>query len=185
MPGYELLPAEEGRGLLPWSWAEARLTTARNYWVTTANAAGRGHTMPVWGVWLDDAFFFRTGRQTRKARNLAERPDCVICPERADEAASLARVADAYHAGYPMGFPEDEPVFRVEAGVVFGVVEAPDEFAGSRPVGGSRPFRITIRGSSTGRPHVPRRARERRHARFRSGECRACTEARDAARARD
>ena len=144
MPGYGLLPSDEGRGLLPWSWAEARLVAARNYWVTTNAADGTPHTMPVWGVWLDDAFFFSTGRQTRKARNLAERPDCVICPERADEAvvlegraeevtatATLGRVADAYRAKYPMGFPSEEPVFRVDASVVFGLVEAPGEFAGS------------------------------------------------------
>jgi Pyridoxamine 5'-phosphate oxidase len=144
MPGYGLLPATGGRGLLPWSWAEARLTGARNYWVTTTDADGRAHTMPVWGVWLDGAFFFSTGRRTRKARNLTERPDCVVCPERADEAVvvegraaevtdttTLGRVADAYRAKYPMGFPDDDPVFRVDASVAFGLVEAPDEFAGS------------------------------------------------------
>jgi len=144
MPGYGLLGAEEGRGLLPWSWAEARLTAARNYWVTTNAADGRPHTMPVWGVWLGDAFFFSTGRQTRKARNLAQRPECVICPERGDEAVVLegravevgdattrGGVAAAYRAKYPLGFPAEDPLFRVEPRVVFGLIEQPEAFSGS------------------------------------------------------
>ena len=32
MPGYGVLPADEGEGLLPFEWAEARLRAARNYW---------------------------------------------------------------------------------------------------------------------------------------------------------
>ena len=78
MPGYGILDADKGKGLLPWSWATERLARAHTYWVATARPDGRPHVMPVWGVWLHDALYFSTGNQSRKARNLAENPNCVI-----------------------------------------------------------------------------------------------------------
>ncbi len=53
MPGYGVVGAEEGSGLLPWSWARSRLEHSRNYWVATTWPDGRPHVMPVWGVWQD------------------------------------------------------------------------------------------------------------------------------------
>lgn len=35
MPGYGILDADKGRGLLPWSWATERLAKAHTYWVAT------------------------------------------------------------------------------------------------------------------------------------------------------
>ena len=74
------------RGLLPWSWAVERLEKSHNYWVATARPNGRPHLMVVWGIWREDAFWFTTGRGTRKARNLAANPNCSIATEGADEA---------------------------------------------------------------------------------------------------
>ena len=93
MPGYGILDAESGAGLLPWSWAAERLTKARNYWISTTRPDGRPHSMPIWGVWVDEKFYFSTGRNSRKARNLETNPNCVICPERGDEAVVLEGVA--------------------------------------------------------------------------------------------
>jgi hypothetical protein len=144
MPGYGLLAADAGRGLLPWTWAEQRLTDARNYWVSTVGEDGRPHAMPVWAVWHDGSVWFSTGRKTRKARNLARRPECVVAPESGAEAVvvegaaeeiadrdTLGRVAGVYAAKYGMGFPPEEPVYRVRPRVVFGLVEDADEFAGA------------------------------------------------------
>jgi PPOX class probable F420-dependent enzyme len=94
MPGYGILNADSGTGLLPWSWAEERLLNARNYWVATTRPDGRPHCMPVWGIWLDGTFYFSTGPRSQKARNLARSPRCVVCPERADEAVILEGVAE-------------------------------------------------------------------------------------------
>jgi hypothetical protein len=144
MPGYGLLAADEGRGLLPWSWAEQRLTDARNYWVSTADKNGRPHAMPVWAVWHDGAVWFSTGRKSRKACNLARRPECVVAPESADEAVvvegtaeeigdreTLDSVGAVYAAKYGMGLLSEEPVYRIRPRVVFGLVEDADEFAGA------------------------------------------------------
>jgi len=142
MPGYGLLPADEGPGLLPWAWAEERLRDARNYWVSTADEHGHPHSMPVWAVWLDGAVYFSTGRRSRKARNLARWPECVVAPEsgaeavvvegtaeEVDDRTTIGRVADAYLAKYPMGFPEEEPVFRVRPRVAFGLIETAEQFS--------------------------------------------------------
>ena len=74
MPGYDLPAADSGRGVMPWSWAAERLVGAHNYWLATSWPDGRPHVMPVWGVWLDTAFWFSCAGTARKARNLAADP---------------------------------------------------------------------------------------------------------------
>jgi nitroimidazol reductase NimA-like FMN-containing flavoprotein (pyridoxamine 5'-phosphate oxidase superfamily) len=39
---------------------------------------GRPHVMPIIGMWMDGAFYFISGERTRKARNLAREPRCVV-----------------------------------------------------------------------------------------------------------
>jgi hypothetical protein len=141
MMGYGL--PESKKGLLPWKWAEQRLKRSHNYWITTVKPDGAPHTMVVWGLWLDGAFLFSTGSQSRKARNLNENQNCVVCTEHAEEAvivegtAGLADVAQRrvflkkydpkYH--YDMSTMEDdilsmkEPVFVVRPRVAFGLYE--------------------------------------------------------------
>ena len=46
MPGYGIVGPGEGRGLLPWSWAEERLIASHDYWVATVWPDGRPHVMP-------------------------------------------------------------------------------------------------------------------------------------------
>ena len=45
--------------------------------------------MPVWGLWLDDVFYFRTSRDSRKGRNLAANPEIVVHLESGDDAVIL------------------------------------------------------------------------------------------------
>lgn len=61
-------------GVLPWSWAEERLESCRNYWIATASADGRPHLMPVWGIWLAEReqFMFSCAEGAKKARNLRD-----------------------------------------------------------------------------------------------------------------
>jgi hypothetical protein len=73
--GLPHVPSDYGlkprRQYLPFSHAEKRLTKSRNYWICTTRPDGRPHSIPVWGFWMDGAVYFGTGRETRKARNLA------------------------------------------------------------------------------------------------------------------
>jgi nitroimidazol reductase NimA-like FMN-containing flavoprotein (pyridoxamine 5'-phosphate oxidase superfamily) len=142
MPGYGL--PEEPRGLHPWSWGEAILREAHNYWVATARADGRPHVMPVWAVWHDGALWFSSGGESRKAKNLAARGECSVGAERGAHAVIVegvatrlasedapAEVARLYDAKYGGGYPESQPLFRVDPRVAFGFDESADEFGAS------------------------------------------------------
>ena len=78
MPGYGVLPASEGSGLITWAEAERRLTVAHDFWCATVWPAGAPHVMPVWGVWLQERLWFSSSLQSRKARNLAAEPRCAM-----------------------------------------------------------------------------------------------------------
>lgn len=78
-PGYGVPDGPEG--MLPWTWAEERLAGSRNYWVATVGP----HASPVWGLWQDGGLLFSCGRQSRKARALAEDPRIVVHLESGDD----------------------------------------------------------------------------------------------------
>jgi hypothetical protein len=94
MPGYGIVGPAEGSGLLPWSWAEQRLVSSRNYWVASRWPDGRPHAMPVWGVWRDGAFWFSSSRRSRKARNLAADPRFVVTTENAADPVIVEGTAE-------------------------------------------------------------------------------------------
>ncbi|HSN73709.1 MAG TPA: pyridoxamine 5'-phosphate oxidase family protein, partial [Anaerolineae bacterium] len=77
--------SDEPDGLLPWSFASQRMAAARNYWIGSSRPDGRPHAAPVWGVWLDDVFYFGTVPGSVKARNLAANPALVVHLESGDE----------------------------------------------------------------------------------------------------
>jgi nitroimidazol reductase NimA-like FMN-containing flavoprotein (pyridoxamine 5'-phosphate oxidase superfamily) len=137
-PGYGIVGAENGKGLLPWAWVAKKMNRCHTFWLATMHAAqGRPHVMPVWGVWVDDAFFFSTGHKSRKAQNLAANPGCTIAnddgaeavivegsAEEVKDAAVLERFAAAYVKKYKMD-PRSmgEPIFTVRPKTVFGLIE--------------------------------------------------------------
>ncbi len=131
------------KGLLPWSWAEQRLKKSHNYWITTVKPDGSPHSMVIWGLWLDGAFIFSTGNESRKARNLAGNSKCIVGTEHAHEAViveGVAEIADVtarkkmlplYERKYKFDMSKmkddilsmKEPVFAVRPSVVFGLYE--------------------------------------------------------------
>lgn len=115
--GYGI--AESNDGLLPWSWAEERLESSRNYWVGTTKPDGAPHAMPVWGIWFGGAVVFSTSAESRKGRNLARDPRAVVHVESGDEVVVLEGeveeialdepMADAYEAKYDYRPGPDSP----------------------------------------------------------------------------
>ena len=85
--------------------------------------------MPVWGIWLDCAFFFGSGRESAKSRNLAANPAIVVHLESGDETVIIEgfaqpvledalerRVDEFYGAKYdftPDSSGESDPWFVV------------------------------------------------------------------------
>jgi nitroimidazol reductase NimA-like FMN-containing flavoprotein (pyridoxamine 5'-phosphate oxidase superfamily) len=142
MPGYGILDVESGKGLLPWAWATERLLKAHTFWLATSRADQRPHLMPIWGVWISERFLFSTGKQSRKARNLAANSHCVVSTENAGDAIIIEGKAEevtdqgllrAFAAGYSQKYQWNmegfaEPVYVVYPTVVFGLTSNSGEF---------------------------------------------------------
>jgi uncharacterized pyridoxamine 5'-phosphate oxidase family protein len=142
MPGYGLPKTK--KGLLPWKWAEDRLKKSRQFWIATTRPDGRPHVMVIWALWLDDKLYFSTGSTSRKARNLARNPNCIMCTDDAAETIILEGAIDTecdvktireflriYEKKYKFdisGMADDllkpkEPVFYLRPKVAFGLWE--------------------------------------------------------------
>jgi hypothetical protein len=81
--GYRI--PKNQKGMLSWDWVMAHVKAPRNYWVSTVTPDNLPHSVPVWGVWVDDVFYHGGGSRTRKGRNLAENPHMVMHLESGDE----------------------------------------------------------------------------------------------------
>jgi len=137
-PGYGIAGNDDRKGMLPWTWVKKKMDSCHTFWLATVHDHdGRPHVMPLWGVWFDDAFYFSTGRKSRKGQNLAANPVCTVANDDGEEAvivegsatevtdpAELERVAAAYKKKYKMD-PRSmgEPIFMVRPRTVFGFVE--------------------------------------------------------------
>jgi nitroimidazol reductase NimA-like FMN-containing flavoprotein (pyridoxamine 5'-phosphate oxidase superfamily) len=76
--------------LLDWSQIEAGLDKGitqvpdtggpnrHTCWLTTINADGSPHVTGIGALWADGSFWFETGEGTRKGKNLARDPRCVL-----------------------------------------------------------------------------------------------------------
>jgi hypothetical protein len=140
MPGYGIMGPAEGTGLLPWSWAEERLTASHDYWLATVWPDGRPHVMPVWGVWADDSLWFSASGESRKTRNIAHNPQSVATTDNAlqpvvveghtsriaDPVAILAfthRVNAKYATDYSVDFFAGNACLQLRPVLVFGLTD--------------------------------------------------------------
>jgi len=142
-PGYGFENASAPPGeRFPWSRVDEVLAAARNYWIATAGPDGRPHAAPVWALWLDGVVYFSTGKESRKARNLAANPNAVVHVEsssgeivilkgRAEEIsdeATLRPVWDAYKQKYNWD-ASGYPFYAVKPAVAFSFEEQLGETA--------------------------------------------------------
>src|ERR1700760_2045341 len=81
-----------GYGLPAIEWERVRRAMATNFpqapgtggpdrhtsWLTTTNADGSAHVRPVGTEQVDGVWFFTSGPATRKSRNIATDPRCVL-----------------------------------------------------------------------------------------------------------
>lgn len=109
----------------PWSQGRACLESAPKVWLSTARPDGRPHVMPVLVVWVDDTPYFATRPTSRKGRNLAHDPHCVLTVSsdeldlvvegiavRAADEAVLHRVAEAFLEKYEWEFTIRDGIAR-------------------------------------------------------------------------
>jgi hypothetical protein len=135
MDGYGV--PQTDKGMLPWGWARERFERSHNYWLVTVRPDGVPHVMPVWGVWLDGAWYFSTSSTSLKSRNLASNSKCVVCNDDAQEAVIMEGVAQRLNdadiakqafADYQSKYgweldPKRGPVWKVTPRVVFAMPE--------------------------------------------------------------
>ena len=123
----------------PWGRAEARLVRSRSYWICSTRADGRPHSAPVWGIWTDGAFYFSTGTETVKARNLTRNPSVSVHLESGDDAVILEgdvtvvslehtmllkKLDAAYKRKYKMGLMlQDSVLYRLQPRVALAWTE--------------------------------------------------------------
>jgi hypothetical protein len=77
-----------GNKPIPWSRALEALeaetaktgeaATHKTWWLGTTRPDGRPHSAGVGAMWADGKVYFVSGPGTRKSRNLAKNPNCVI-----------------------------------------------------------------------------------------------------------
>jgi hypothetical protein len=70
--------SEEAARAAPWPDAVAHLEQAGLFWVSTVRADGRPHVTPVVGAWMDGAFYFTSGPDEQKSKNLAGNRHCAV-----------------------------------------------------------------------------------------------------------
>lgn len=100
--------------LFQWPLAVEQLKQARSYWLATTRPDGRPHLAPLWGAWVDEAFYFQGAPNARWSHNLAENPNATVHLESGSnvvivvgivdhvvtDAALAARLIDAWRTKY-------------------------------------------------------------------------------------
>src|SRR4051794_13665911 len=81
--GYGL--PETTDGLLSWPTVRQRLVESKHYWLATVRPDGTPHSVPRWGVWVDDRFYYDGAPTTRHVRNLQYNPACTLTLESGTE----------------------------------------------------------------------------------------------------
>jgi general stress protein 26 len=131
-PVAELHPQFSSPNATATSWEEARkqLEEAQIYWLSTVRPDGRPHVTPLFGVWLDGAWYFCTGAGERKAKNLMHNQHCAITTGcnvvegldviiegetvQVHDEAKLQHIANAYLAKYDWQFTVRDGAFYGE-----------------------------------------------------------------------
>src|ERR1022692_233153 len=135
----ETINLGEADGLPPLDWADIveKLDTgsapapdgmnSRTTWLATVNEDGSPHVTAVGALWLAGTFWFQTGTNTRKGRNVTRDPRCSVAVSireadvvfegeamRVTDATALARIAKAWtEQGWPA--EPDESGFGITA----------------------------------------------------------------------
>jgi hypothetical protein len=127
MPVTELDAGFSSEGAQPTNWAQARqhIEDAQVFWLSTVRPDGRPHVTPLLSVWHDDAMYFCTGPDERKAKNLQQNPHCILTTGQngldggldvvvegqaveVGDGAELGQVANAYESKYGARFTAPE-----------------------------------------------------------------------------
>ncbi len=136
--GYGLPETDEG--LLEWSAIEPRLVESKHYWLSTVRPDGRPHSIPRWGVWLDEKFYYDGSPATRHARNAEANPACTLTLEDGLRPVIIEGTSHATRADGELGLSLSAAFAKYHAD---GYSPGPDSWAGDDG-GGLRVFTPTM-----------------------------------------
>ena len=148
MPGYGVLAADQGTGLLDWHDVEPRVAASHDYWLASTWPDGRPHVMPVWGVWDRGSLWFSSSGQSRKIANLRHDPRCVVTTDDCLDPVILEGTAEIvvdpdgigrfldllntkYATDYPLDFLDPAVNASVRVSVRTGFALLQSDFVGS------------------------------------------------------
>lgn len=118
MPVAELHAGFSSPGAIPTDWADGcrQIDEAEVFWLSTVRPDGRPHVTPLLAVWHDDAMYFCTGPDERKAKNRQQNRHCILTTGQngldgldvvveghaveVDNGAELEQVANTYESKY-------------------------------------------------------------------------------------
>jgi hypothetical protein len=155
LDGYGSPPIEWSRvadvlGRTPTEAPDTGGPNRHTHWLTTINPDGSAHVMPLGVLHIAGALYFTSGAGTRKSRNIARDPRCVVTlathpfdlvmegsAERVTDAATLQRVAGEFAEGgwpasvagealtaefsAPAAGPPPWDVYRIQPATVFAL----------------------------------------------------------------
>ena len=68
----------------PWEVGREQVASADTFWISSVRPDGRPHVTPLIAVWHDEAIWFTTGPEERKARNLSHNAACILTTGRSE-----------------------------------------------------------------------------------------------------
>jgi hypothetical protein len=71
---------------LTWDYVVQRLTDSKNYWLSSVRPDGRPHSIPRWGVFINDKLYYDGSPETIHARNILKNSRVTLHLESGDEA---------------------------------------------------------------------------------------------------
>ena len=111
--------------VLSWEEVEQKLVASKTYWLATTRPDGRPHTVPVDGLWWEDALYFGGDRATVHIRNLQHNPRAVVHTE-SGESPVIAEGAAKWHQ------PSEDEISGLVRGTraKYGYPASPDSYRG-------------------------------------------------------
>ena len=95
---YSMSKQEEG--MVDWNTINQWMDDSKNYWLGTTKTNSKPHSRPIWGIWLDNFFYFGGGPNTRTVKNLNELNAISVHTESAQNVVIIE--------GYVERFDEEE-----------------------------------------------------------------------------
>jgi len=105
IPGYNISDKKEG--MVNWETVNLWMGESKNYWLSTTRSDYKPHARPIWGIWLDDFFYFGGGSETKTVKNLQDSNHISVHTESGQNAVIIE--------GYVERFEDDD--FHLRANI--------------------------------------------------------------------